>query len=221
MTARLRELAGSAIAGSDAQLQLVSAFAGYAHRSEDVVWVRGLLEGSAVLDGLAIDTEMRWTLLTSLATAGHAAQSEIEHERQQDNTATGHERAARALASLPAADAKAKAWNKVIEQEGLPNQTINAIAQGFLRVHDTGLLTPYVEKYHAMLTTLWASRTHAVAESVVEGFYPAALANRELADASQSWLDANPEANPALRRVVSENRDGVRRALAAQLRDEG
>ena len=221
VTARLRELAGSAIAGSDAQLQLVSAFAGYAHRSEDVVWVRGLLEGSAVLDGLAIDTEMRWTLLTSLATAGHAAQSEIEHERQQDNTATGHERAARALASLPAADAKAKAWNKVIEQEGLPNQTINAIAQGFLRVHDTGLLTPYVEKYHAMLTTLWASRTHAVAESVVEGFYPAALANRELADASQSWLDANPEANPALRRVVSENRDGVRRALAAQLRDEG
>ena len=221
VTARLRELAEAAIAGSDAQLQLVSAFAGYAHRSEDVVWVRGLLEGSAVLDGLAIDTEMRLTLLTSLATAGRAAQSEIEHERQQDNTATGHERAARALASLPTADAKAKAWNRVIEQEGLPNQTINAIAQGFLRVHDTGLLTPYVEKYHAMLTTLWASRTHAVAESVVEGFYPAALANRELADASQSWLDANPEANPALRRVVSENRDGVRRALAAQLRDEG
>ena len=221
VTARLRELAESAVAGSDAQLQLISAFAGYAHRNEDVVWVRGLLEGSAVLDGLAIDTEMRWTLLTSLATAGHAAESEIEHERQQDNTATGHERAARALASLPTADAKAKAWHKVIEQEGLPNQTVDAIAQGFVRVHDTGLLTPYVEKYHAMLTTLWASRTHAIAESVVEGFYPAALANRELADASQSWLDANPEANPALRRVVSENRDGVRRALAAQLRDEG
>jgi len=221
VTARLRELAESAIAGSDAQLQLVSAFATYAHRNEDVVWVRGLLEGSSVLDGLAIDTEMRWTLLTSLATAGHAAESEIEHERQQDNTATGHERAARALASLPTADAKAKAWHKIIEQEGLPNQTVDAIAQGFLRVHDTGLLTPYVEQYHAMLTTLWASRTHAIAESVVEGFYPAALANRELADASQSWLDANPEANPALRRVVSEKRDGVRRALAAQRRDEG
>ena len=70
VTARLRELATSATPGSDAQLQLVSAFAGYAHRDEDVVWVRGLLEGSAVLDGLAIDTEMRWTLLTSLATAG-------------------------------------------------------------------------------------------------------------------------------------------------------
>jgi aminopeptidase N len=220
LTARLRELATSAMPGSDAQLQLVSAFASYAHRDEDVVWVRGLLEGTTVLNGLAIDTEMRWTLLTSLATAGAGAESEIEHERQQDNTATGRERAARALASIPTAAAKASAWDKVIEKEGLPNQTVDAIAQGFVRAHDSALLAPYVARYHAILTTLWASRTHAIAESVVEGFYPVTLANRELVDASQSWLDANPDGAAALRRVVSENRDGVTRALAAQQRDE-
>ena len=219
LTAGLRGLATSAVPGCDAQLQLVSAFCGYAHRDEDVAWVRGLLEGSAMLDGLAIDTEMRWTLLTSLATAGAALQSEIEAERQQDNTATGRERAARALAAIPTAEAKAKAWQQVIEQEGLPNQTVTAVAQGFVRVHDTALLTPYIQKYHEMLTTLWASRTHAIAESVVEGFYPVTLANRELLDASQGWLDANPEATAALRRVVSENRDAVTRALAAQQRD--
>jgi aminopeptidase N len=219
LTTRLRELATSALPGSDAQLQLVSAFAGYAHADEDVAWVRALLEGSTVLDGLAIDTEMRWTLLTSLTTAGAAAESEIEGERQRDDTATGRERAARALATIPTAEAKARAWHKVIEQEGLPNQTVDAVAQGFVRVHDSALLTPYIEKYHAMLTTLWASRTHAIAESVVEGFYPVTLANRELVDGSQSWLDANPGATAALRRVVSENRDGVTRALAAQQRD--
>jgi len=219
VTARLRELATSAAAGSDAQLQLVTAYAGYAHRDHDVAWVRALLEGSAVLDGLAIDTEMRWTLLTSLSTAGAAAEGEIEAERRKDNTSTGHERAARALAAIPTAEAKAAAWHKVVEQEGLPNQTVDAVAQGFVRVHDTRLLTPYIESYHGMLGTLWASRTHAIAESVVEGFYPVPLANRELADAAQSWLDANPEAPAALRRVVSENRDGTRRALAAQRRD--
>ena len=219
LTARLRELATAAAPGSDAQLQLVSAFAGYAQRDQDVTWVRRLLEGTAELDGLAIDTEMRWTLLTSLATAGAAAESEIELELRTDNTATGRERAARALASLPTIAAKASAWRKVIEQEGLPNQTIDAIAQGFVKVHDTVLLAPYVEKYHAMLSTLWASRTHAIAESVVEGFYPMALASRGLVDASQTWLDANPDATAALRRVVSENRDGVTRALAAQQRD--
>jgi aminopeptidase N len=219
VTARLRELASAAMPGSDAQLQLVSAFAGYARRDEDVVWVRGLLEGSAELPGLAIDTEMRWTLLTSLATAGHAAESEIEHERQGDNTATGHERAARALASIPTAEAKARAWHKVIDEEGLANQTVDAIAQGFVTVHNTSLLDPYIEKYHAMLTTVWASRSHAIADAIVQGFYPVSLANRELVDASQSWLDANPDATPALRRVISEHRDGVMRALAAQERD--
>jgi aminopeptidase N len=219
LTARLRDLATSAAPGSDSQLQLVSAFAGYARNTQDVTWVRGLLEGSAVLDGLAVDTEMRWTLLTALATAGAATESEIEAEREQDNTATGRERAACALASLPTAEAKAAAWDKVIEADGLPNQTVDAVAQGFNRVHDTALLAPYVTKYHAMLTSIWESRTHAIAESVVQGFYPMMLANRELADASQGWLDANPEANPALRRVVSENRDGIARALTAQQRD--
>ena len=219
VTARLRELATSARPGSDAQLQLVSAFAGYARRDEDAVWVRGLLEGTAELPDLAIDTEMRWTLLTSLATAGHGAESEIEHERLADNTATGHERAARALAGIPTAQAKAKAWHKVIEQEGLANQTVDAIAQGFVTVHDTALLTPYVEKYHAMLTTVWAARSHAIAEAIVEGFYPSTLASRGLVEASQSWLHENPDATPALRRVISEHRDGVTRALAAQARD--
>ena len=219
VTARLRELATSAKPGSDAQLQLVSAFAGYAQRDQDVVWVRGLLEGTAVLEGLAIDTEMRWTLLTSLASAGAAAESEIEHERQHDNTATGHERAARALASIPTAEAKAKAWHKVIEQEGLANQTVDAIAQGFVTAHDATLLTPYVERYHAMLTTVWGSRSHAIAEAIVQGFYPAVLANHQLLEASQAWLGANPGATAALRRVISEHRDGVTRALAAQRRD--
>ena len=219
ITGRLRELAGSALPGSDAQLQLVSGFAGFARSATDVSWVRDLLEGRAVLDGLAIDTEMRWTLLTALAAAGAADESEIEAEQQRDNTATGRERAARALATLPTVEAKARAWHEVIETEGLPNQTVDAIAQGFSHVHEPALLTAYIEKYHSMLTTLWASRTHAIAVSVVQGFYPVALASRELAEASQSWLDANPGATPALRRVVSENRDGVTRALAAQQRD--
>jgi aminopeptidase N len=219
LAARLRELAMSAMPGSDAQLQLVSAFAGYARSTTDVTWMRALLKGRAALDGLAIDTEMRWTLLTSLAMAGAAGESEIEAERQRDNTATGRERAARALAILPTAEAKARAWHQVIEEQGLPNQTVDAIGQGFSRVHDTALLAPYVEKYHAMLTDLWGSRTHAIASSIVVGFYPTMLANLELADASQRWLDANPEATPALRRIVSENRDGLTRTLAAQQRD--
>jgi len=126
---RLHQLAISATPGSDAQLQLVTACTTYARLDQDVAWMRGLLEGTAILEGLAIDTEMRWTLLTSLATAGAATEREIEAERQNDNTSTGRERAARALAGIPTAEAKDKAWQLVIEQDGLPNQMVDAIAQ--------------------------------------------------------------------------------------------
>ena len=48
---------------------------------------------------------------------------------------------------------------------------------------------------------------------------PAPLANLELRDATRAWLAANPDAAPALRRLVDENLAGVERALAVQERD--
>jgi len=219
VVSELRTLLGSAQPGSDAQLQLATAYASFATDERDVAYVRALLEGTESLEGLAIDTEMRWTLLTSLALAGAVGAAEVEAERQRDNTATGRERAARALASVPTAEAKADAWRMAIEEDGLPNQMVEAVALGFARAHDPQVLAPYVEKYHQMLTDMWASRTHAIGEDIVEGFYPHLLAGRELLSATQGWLDANPEAPAGLRRLVAENRDTVTRALAAQERD--
>jgi len=216
---RLRALVASAAPGSDNQLQLVTAFASFAVAGDDVAHVRALLAGTTVLDGLAIDTEMRWTLLTSLAAAGAAGQDEIDAELERDRTATGQERAARAAAAVPTAAAKVQAWGLAVEQDGLANQTVDAIALGFGTVHDPQLLAPYVATYHEVLSDVWASRTHAIAESIVQGFYPVALADQALLEASQSWLDGTPDAPPALRRLVAENRDGVSRAMAAQTRD--
>jgi aminopeptidase N len=220
VTTRLRGLLAAAPAGSDAQLQLATAFAGYASNPDDVAHVRSLYDGTTVLEGLAVDTEMRWTLLTALAAAGAAGPEDIEAEHERDRTATGAERAARAGAALPTAEAKAQAWARAVEQDGLANQTIEALALGFARAHDPeALLAPYVERYHDALTDIWASRTHAIAESIAVGFYPRSLANAPLRDASQAWLDANADAPAGLRRTVSENRDGITRALAAQARD--
>ena len=219
VVSRLRDLVASAEAGSDAQLQLVTAFAGYAQAPEDTAYLQALLTGSTVLDGLAIDTEMRWTLLTGLATAGVVGAAEIEAERERDNTATGRERAARALAALPTAEAKADAWQKAVAEDRLANQTVAAVGIGFGRAHDPQLLAPYVATYHDALLDVWTSRTHAIAESIVELFYPQLLASRELADTTQGWLDAHADAPAGLRRLVAENRDGITRALAAQERD--
>jgi aminopeptidase N len=219
LVAGLRRLAKDAAPGSDAQLQLVTAYAALQSSPEDVAHVRGLLDGTDTLEGLAVDTEMRWTLLTSLAAAGAAAEGEIAAELERDNTSTGRERAARARAARPTLAAKEAAWEAAVGSADLPNSLLDATGLGFGRVVDPAVLEPFVERYHAALLRTWATRTHAIAESVVQQFYPVALASPRLRDATQTWLDSHADAPAALVRLVAENRDAVVRAVAAQERD--
>ncbi|MCY7412048.1 MAG: hypothetical protein LH471_03275, partial [Salinibacterium sp.] len=72
--------------------------------------------------------------------------------------------------------------------------------------------------YFDSLIEIWKSRGYSIAESFVTGLYPAPLASASLVDATNAWLEANPEI-PALRRLVIENLAGVERALRAQARD--
>ncbi|HYN28535.1 MAG TPA: aminopeptidase N [Dermatophilaceae bacterium] len=217
--AALWRLAEGAEPGSDAQLQLVSAAASLTVPGDDTTRLAGLLGGGETLPGLAVDTEMRWTLLTALAGAGQAGESQIAEELARDDTATGRERAARARASMPTAEAKAEAWRIAVEETGLPSTTIEAVALGFGRPGAEDLLRPHVGPYHAMLDTVAAKGSHALVSALVVGFYPRALADAPLRDASDRWLREHPQAPDALRRLVAENRDPVTRALAAQARD--
>ncbi len=215
----LRSLAEAAEPGSDAQLQLVTTWAGLLTTAEEAQWARELLDGGTTLAGLQVDTEMRWTLLTALAAAGSATDDEVVAELRRDDTATGRERAARARASRPTPEAKESAWADGVVGTSLPNSVLEATALGFARSSDPALLAPFVQRYHEALLEVWASRTHAIGESIVVGFYPMALASEELLAATEGWLSAHPDAPAALTRLVSENRDAVARALHAQARD--
>jgi aminopeptidase N len=219
---RLLELARAADAGSDTQLQLVKSFAGRASTTEQLDAVRDLLDGHATLEGLSIDTDLRWELLTSLVTGGRAGDPDIAAQLADDATATGQRAAAAARASVPTADAKATAWASVVDQDGLPNALQAATIAGFGRVHDRSLLVPFVTPYFEGLETVWAAKTNEMAQNIVVGLYPTELADAARVDvlgATDAWLDAHPDAPSALRRLVLESRDGVRRALAAQKAD--
>jgi aminopeptidase N len=217
---RLWEVARSAEPGSDAQLQLVSAAAALTAAGDDTTLLRALFEGTEVLEGLTVDFEMRWTLLTALVAAGTAGAAEIDAELAREDTATARERAAKARAARPTREAKEQAWAEAVEGGTLPTAVVEATALGFTRPGTApDLLRPFVERYHALLDTVHERGSHALVESIVYGFYPRALADAALRDRTQAWLDANPHAPAALRRLVVENRDPVVRALAAQERD--
>jgi aminopeptidase N len=219
VTERLRQLLHDAEPGSDQQLQLMTSFAAFAQSQDDVALLRGLLDGTSSVPGLAVDTDMRWTLLTGLVEAGAAGDDEINREQDRDDTANGRRSAAVARAARPTAAAKLEAWASVVDSDELPNAVQESVIIGFGKVHDVELLRPFVDKYFAAIEDVWATRTNEIAQQIVIGLYPTLLADQALADSSDAWLEAHPDAIPALRRLVSENRDAVARALRVQERD--
>ena len=216
---RLLALVRGAAPGSDTQLQLVKAFAAHAVTREQLDAVAGLLDGSAPLEGITVDTDLRWELLTSLVAGGRAGDDEIAAEVERDDTAAGRRAAAAARAARPTAEAKAEAWRSVVESDELPNAVQAAVIGGFGRVHDTALLEPFVEPYFGALHRVWEERTNEIAQQIVTGLYPTLLATPEIVDRTDSWLHDAVDEPAALRRLVLESRDGVARALRAQERD--
>ena len=216
----LWSLATEADAGSDRQFQFVKSFSQIAGSVEHLDAIGQLFDGSLVLDGLTIDTDLGWELLIALAAGGRATSEQIDERLASDRTANGNQSAAHARAALPTAADKQRAWDSVFTDADRPNAIVRATGVGFTRARDLTLLEPYVERFFDALLPVWESRSYAIAEELVEGFYPASLAHTELAHATTVWLEANAEAPAALRRMVSEHLSGVERALRVQAADQ-
>lgn len=215
----LWKLAEGAEAGSDSQLQFVTAFASAAATPTQWEQVRRVRDRDVTFAGLDIDTDLSWQLLVSLAAGGVVTASDIDDALAADNTAKGGEFAAQAKAALPTLEARRAAWSSLIDSDDLPNTIVRSSAAGFTNPAGVALLGDFVQPYFDMLLPIWESRTYQIAQYLIVGLYPAALANAQLRDATRAWLAANAEAPAALRRLVNENVAGVERALAVQERD--
>ncbi|MDJ0313913.1 aminopeptidase N [Arthrobacter sp. H35-D1] len=215
----LWELAQSAAAGSDAQLQFTKAFAAHAQSPAQLNAVQAVLDGTVVLDSLSVDTDMRWELLASLATGGRADGAAIDAALALDNTQTGQLAAASAHAAIPTAEAKAETWEAVVVRGDGANAVQRAAIDGFGKVWDTALLEPYVEKYFASILRVWEEKSYETSSTFITGLYPSQLVSQATVEATDAFLTTLDGKFPALRRLLVESRDGVVRALAAQAAD--
>jgi len=214
----LRSLVNAAEKGSDRQLALVRAFALAARSDEALTLVEALLDGGVTLDGLTIDTDLRWTLLSALASRGRVDAAAVASELERDNTITGHERAAAAMAMLPTPEAKAEAWTDAVVRDDVPNETQRSISMAFNVTGQEEVLAPYLEKYLGMAGTIWEEKGTQRASAALEGLFPRTLVSQSTIDAVDDWL-ASSSANPAAKRYVREGRADLARALEAQGRD--
>ncbi|MFG2912327.1 aminopeptidase N [Kitasatospora sp. NPDC048298] len=204
--------------GSDHQLAWARALASVARTDGQLDLLAGLLDGTVEVKGLAVDTELRWTLLVRLAATGRADEAAIAAELERDNTAAGQEHAATCRAARPTAEAKAQAWASVVESDKLTNYVQEAVIAGFQQSDQRELLAPYAAKYFAAVKGIWETRSHEISQQIIVGLYPALEVTQGTLDATDAWL-ASAEPAPALRRQVVESRAGVERALKAQAVD--
>jgi aminopeptidase N len=171
-----------------------------------------------VLDGLAVDPDLRWSLLQRLAATGRADGAAIDAELARDDTATGRRQAALAMAARPDAAAKAAAWTDLVERDDLPNAVLEATIAGFMQFGQADVLTPYRDRYFEALPRIWEQRTSEMAQDLTMGLYPAILVDAATLSATDAFL-AGTSLKSAAVRLVSEGRDGVARALRCQARD--
>ncbi|MGD3107230.1 aminopeptidase N [Streptomyces sp. YGL11-2] len=208
----------AAAPGSDHQLAWARALAASARTDAQLDLLQGLLDGTQEIAGLAVDTELRWSLLERLAATGRADEKAIAAELERDKTSAGERHAATARAARPTAEAKAEAWASVVESDRLPNAVQEAVIAGFVQTDQRELLAPYTAKYFDAVKGVWDSRSHEMAQQIVVGLYPSLQVSQETLDATDAWLAA-ADPSPALRRLVTESRAGVERALKARAAD--
>jgi aminopeptidase N len=208
----------SAEPASDFQLAWARAFASAAVGDAHVGVVRALLDGSREIEGLAVDTELRWHLVLALAEGGHADAGEIQAELERDPTDYGKRYAGQALASRPTAGAKEEAWESITGDASLPMATFAAKMRGFQRPGQEEVLRDYVQPYFDQLAPMWRERTLEMAVAFARGMYPGNLIEQASVDATDRHLDADRVPGPIARTLV-EGRDQLQRALRAQARD--
>ncbi|MBW8794074.1 MAG: aminopeptidase N [Streptomyces sp.] len=208
----------SAAPASDHQLAWARAFAATARTPEQLDLLESLLDGTHTIEGLAVDTELRWAFVERLAAVGRFDEVEIAGEYERDRTAAGERHAATARAARPTEEAKAEAWASVIDSDKLPNAVQEAVIGGFVQTDQRELLAPYADRYFEILKSVWDSRSHEIAQQIAIGLYPSLQVSEETLAKTDAWL-ASAQPNAALARLVSESRAGVERALRAQAAD--
>ncbi|MEX5717444.1 aminopeptidase N [Geodermatophilus maliterrae] len=203
--------------GGDEQLQWSRTLSAAARTEAHAAVLRGLLDGSRVVEGLSVDADARWAFLNGLVAIGAAADAQIDAEAERDATATGVRRAATARALRPTAEAKEEAWKRAFHDADVPNAVHEALVAGFWHPAQRELTAPYVDRYFAEIGPMWERRPGEIAKNAVQYLFPPVVEERTL-QAADAWLAEEDHPAP-LRRLVTEGRDGIARALHARQRD--
>jgi len=203
--------------GSDMQLSWAHAFIGAARSKDHFSVLRALLDGSKVIPGLKVDTDVRWAIVLGLAGSG-ADDGLIDQELVRDPTDEGQRYAATARATHPTPEAKATAWAEVIDNLSLPLATLRSIMRGFHRYDQRSLLEPYAGRYFSELAEVWTHRDIEIGLAFARMMYPSVVVGNVTVAETDRYLSGENVPGP-VRRVLLEGKDNMLRAMRGRAAD--
>ena len=176
--------------------------------------------------GIPYDQNLGWSALGALASRNLVTVDDLERASKYSPSSISSNGYAYAMAALPNAERKAAAYKTIMDDKSLSNDTLASTINGYVR-GPVELRKQYYGPYFDALLGVWESRSIGMASRIVRGLYPKAPYNTGSTEGlgvddnpsvklAQQWLEANPEAPSALRRLVLEAQDHGRRSILAQ-----
>jgi len=220
VTTHARAQLEAAPAASDHQLAWARHWAATARADEQQLEDVGrLLDGDLGFEGLTVDTDLRWYLVTCLARAGARGEDTIGAELERDPTDIGERSAASARASQPDPAAKEAAWERLLGDHSLSHTMSRQLWGGFARLEQSEVLAPYTDRYFAVLATVWSTRSLDWSIEFSTALFPHWDPSDALLHRVDERLAEQSDLPRPLRRVLLEQRDTVVRTLRARATD--
>lgn len=183
--------------GSELRL---SAFRSLVATGSDPDALVGWGAGDALPEGVEPDEDLRWRIRCRLAELGATSRAALDEALEA--APSGHARVghARAVSSLPTAEGKEFAWDRLVGRASVAMYEIEAAGAGLWRPGQLDVTQQYVSSYFESLPTVVAHHQGWVQAVAVESFFPHTHLDDRTAAQARAALDLDlPPA--ALRRL--------------------
>ena len=210
--AAARQRLASAPAGSSTQL---AAFRAVVDTASPDAGLAEWCDGYRLPEGLTLDLELRWRILVRMAVLGLTDRVELDDRLRAEPTARSKVEQARALASLPDAEAKAWAWRRFRGLDVVPVYELEATGLGMWRWGQEELTGPYVDRFLSELPSSRGAFAGSLLADVADWFFPVTSLDEDTLRGVEA-LGCDGELDEGQRRRIRDRADDLRRRLAVR-----
>ena len=166
--------------------------------------------------GLAVDQDMRWSVAVRWASLGlDEADARLAAERDRDPSDRGERALVTARAARPDAAVKQEVWDRAHGNGYSSLYLLRAAGNGFWWRKQAVLVEPFVSPFFAGLAPIFTDWEAEAARAYFRVFFPRHRIDEDLRGRIAAVLAAG-DIGPMLRRMLIEEDDDLRRAIACR-----